>query len=385
MAAAATYFAPAGRATPDELAQLVDLVGESPLVGLLLQSVGGSLLVLDEHRQILAANRGVLDLLGIETGDLVVGLRPGEAFRCVSSQTGPDGCGTARRCSTCGAVIAVLAAREEGQPATRECLLTANTDEGEVAYEFSVRASPLRVDGRELTAVVLQDVSAEKRRQALERVFFHDLMNVVGGISGWSQVIEMLQGSQLREAAHRIVALSERLTQEVQQQRTLVQAERGELAVSEQDVAVSTILEALRLVFSGHPAAEERTLKVVSADDKELALRTDPILLERVLVNMVKNALEATPAGGTVVVEFHAEERPSFQVWNPGCMAAEVALQVFQRSFTTRGEPGRGLGTYSMKLFGERYLKGDVGFSSTVAGGTTFWIQLPADAAATSA
>ena len=258
MAAQATFFAPAGRATPDEVESLVQLVGESPLVEVLLQSVGGSLLVLDEHRQILAANRGVLDLLGIEAGDLLVGLRPGEAFDCVSSKVGPDGCGTSKQCSTCGSVLAILAARAAGEAVTRECLLTADTDEGEVSYEFAVRASPLYVEGKELTAVVLQDVSAEKRRQALERVFFHDLMNVVGGISGWSQVIEMLQGNQMRDAAHRIVALSERLTQEVHQQRTLVLAERGELAVARTAVPVTKVLDDLGLVFSGHASAKGR-------------------------------------------------------------------------------------------------------------------------------
>jgi signal transduction histidine kinase len=52
-----------------------------------------------------------------------------------------------------------------------------------------------------------------------------------------------------------------------------------------------------------------------------------------------------------------------------------IQLQIFQRFFSTKG-PGRGLGTYSMKLFGERYLKGKVDFSSQAPQGTTFTVTL---------
>ena len=373
----ATWFAPAGRATPVELNTMVRLVGESPVVEVLLESVGGAMLVLNEERQILAANAGALEMLGLDGPNALVGRRPGEAFGCVAVHEGPDGCGTSRRCSTCGAILAVLAARAEHGPIERECLLTAESDEGQVAYEFTVRATPLEVEGRTITIVVLQDVSAEKRRRALERVFFHDLMNVVGGISGWSQVIEMLQGQQVKEAAQRIVALSERLAHEVKQQRSLVMAERGELAVDVRDVSPARVLADVRLVFSGHRVAAGRELRVVVPAEAP-DLPTDPALLERVLVNMVKNALEATPEGGTVVLEYRDDDGPTFMVWNAGCMSEGVALQIFRRSFSTKGEVGRGLGTYSMKLFGERYLGGRVGFSSDEQEGTTFRIRLPA-------
>jgi sensor histidine kinase regulating citrate/malate metabolism len=58
-------------------------------------------------------------------------------------------------------------------------------------------------------------------------------------------------------------------------------------------------------------------------------------------------------------------------------MPREVQLQVFQRSFSTKARSGRGIGTYSIKLFVERYLKGTVGFTSDEPGGTTFTVTLP--------
>ena len=66
-----------------------------------------------------------------------------------------------------------------------------------------------------------------------------------------------------------------------------------------------------------------------------------------------------------------------FAVHRPAVMPEEVQLQMFQRSFSTKGQPGRGIGTYSMKLLGERYLGGQVQFDSRPPEGTTFTLSLP--------
>ena len=74
---------------------------------------------------------------------------------------------------------------------------------------------------------------------------------------------------------------------------------------------------------------------------------------------MLKNALEATSPSGTVTLAcIETNDAVTFLVSNPEVMPQEVQLQIFQRSFSTKGEAGRGIGTYSMKLFGERYLGG---------------------------
>jgi sensor histidine kinase regulating citrate/malate metabolism len=57
-------------------------------------------------------------------------------------------------------------------------------------------------------------------------------------------------------------------------------------------------------------------------------------------------------------------------------MPRDVQLQVFQRSFSTKG-PGRGIGTYSIRLLVSRYLHGTVDFESSKEQGTTFRVHLP--------
>jgi signal transduction histidine kinase len=104
---------------------------------------------------------------------------------------------------------------------------------------------------------------------------------------------------------------------------------------------------------------------------------TDVALLVRVLVNMVRNALEAAPQGPIRIECRRVGETYRFSVNNPGVIPDDVAAWIFTRSFSTKAAQGRGLGTYSMKLFGERVLGGRVGFTSDAGSGTTFFIEHP--------
>ena len=118
---------------------------------------------------------------------------------------------------------------------------------------------------------------------------------------------------------------------------------------------------------------------MLADDSLAVNLFSDPVLLERVLGNMIKNALEATPSNGTVTVGCGPiQGGVQFWVHNPTDMPRDVQLQVFQRAFSTKGK-GRGFGTYGIKLLAERYLQGGIGFESVEAEGTTFWISLPVE------
>lgn len=173
------------------------------------------------------------------------------------------------------------------------------------------------------------------------------------------------------------MVLSKRLQQEIEDQRRLGQAERGELVITVDTVPVQSILDTLKLVFEAHPVAKGKQIEIVPAAPED-RITTEISLLTRVLTNMTKNALEAVEEGQTVRVWYERNNgNVMFQVQNPGVMPEEVQLRMFNRSFSTKAEKGRGIGTYSMKLFGERYLKGKVGFESTPKKGTIFFIELP--------
>jgi len=185
-----------------------------------------------------------------------------------------------------------------------------------------------------------------------------------------------VQGEQ--ENADRILFLSQLLTEEMQEHRLMMQAEQGKLSLKETTHPISFVLNQLGRLFEHHAATSSCRVQFETPSVDEM-LKCDHRLLNRVLINMIKNALEASPPGGVVRVwsEFQAD-CPTFIVKNVGVIPDEIRLQIFRRSFSTKDEHGRGLGTYSMKLFGEQYLGGTVSFTTNAETGTCFKLVLPA-------
>jgi signal transduction histidine kinase len=370
----------ARRADAEELEREIGAVTQSPIVAALLQSVDTLMLVLNAQRQIVAFNGRRL-----EPGAALAGVRPGDALSCANARA-DGGCGTAPACETCGALGAILSCERKQRAIEAECLVSSAENGG--SLEFNVRATPILVEGRTFTVVSMRDISAEKRRDALEQVFFHDVLNTVTGLRGWASALRRRDADHLR-AGERIDQLSRQLEREIRDHRTLVMAERGVLVPSFLPVHLEGLLHDLELVFSSHAVAKGRRLRI-AAPPSEATLQTDPSLLLRILVNMTRNALEATEEGGEVRVWLERRAREGlpvgdpegealrFSVWNAGVIPVDVQARIFQRSFSTKAERGRGLGTYGMKILGERYLCGTVSFVSAVEPGTVFSIELPA-------
>jgi CheY-like chemotaxis protein len=377
----ATCFAPAERATAHELIEEYQLCLDHPVVTAILDAVQGHVVILNAQRQVVAANQAILDSLQRVGQPSVVGLRPGELLSCAHYADGPNGCGTGEHCRTCGAVFAILASQQIDRPANGECRLTMRRDNELSAVDFSVRATPLVLGGRRLTAFVLHDISAQKRRELLERVFLHDISNTVTAMSAWG---ETLANGVSDGAAVAIVAFLRRLRDELDAQRALIQAESRQLPVRHVVCSAARLLENLDETFAGSGFVARKQLEIsVPSGDTEFV--SDARLVLRVLVNMVKNALEATERGGIVRAWFEWREgRPAFFVHNEAVIAPAHQSHIFERSYSTKGE-GRGIGTYAMKLLGENYLRGEVSFSSARPGGTVFALVLPRDGRAASA
>jgi signal transduction histidine kinase len=368
-----TAFAPAERASRAEVEASIAALGDHPLLQALLDAADVCVMVLNGQRQILVGNAALLAGLGIQGMELVEGLRPGEAFGCVQARKCPGGCGTAQECSTCGAALAILESQRTGQVVERECLMTVHRSGLDGALELRIRASQTRVGNEAFTVVGLRDISAEKRRDALERVFLHDISNTLSPLLTWAELLAARKARDAGHVAERIALLARRLRREIEDQRVLLQAENGTLEITCTPVELEAALATAMTIVEGLPEAKDRSLSIVRIDSSRSVV-TDESLLVRVLVNMLKNALEATPEGGEVRVWVEDRE---VRVWNAGAMESPVKLQVFKRSFSTKTGRGRGLGTFSMKLFGERYLGGVVGFTSTAEAGTMFFVRLP--------
>ena len=300
-------------------------------------------------------------------------MRPGELLRCIHATDMPGGCGTSESCRYCGLVRALVAG-QQGRANSGECLLQRHDQNREISAEYAAEVKPLPQLGNGWQCYSLSDISSEKRREALERTFFHDIMNRASAVEGASSVLadEDMSPEERADFIGMLAVSARALVEEIRSQRTLLAAEKGELAVQSTDCdSLKALQDAARRLpgvrlcgkqTSGHPAWRA----IDSLPDR----RT---LLGRILVNLLKNALEASGAGMTVTATctLSPPDRIRFSVHNETVMPDHVRAHVFQRSFTTKGS-GRGLGTYSIKLLTESYLGGRAWFDSVAGQGTTF-------------
>ncbi len=367
-----TQYAPAERASPEEIQEQSIFFSKPHYMKEFSDALPNIFLALNRHRQIVFANQALLDLVGRKRPEEVYGLRPGEILNCIHAYETDGGCGTTEFCRTCGAVNAIIAAIG-GKKDIKECRIT-NRD-GE-SLDLRIWAAPF-TDRKEFISFVVEDISHEKRRRVLERIFFHDVLNTAGGVRGLAELLKEEEDTQeAAELTDMIETAANTLIEEINTQRALSAAETGDLAVEPEGVHVNELLKEVSDLYENHEVSQDRHI-VIQPDTEDTAFSTDRTLVRRVLANMIKNALEASAVGGTVTIGGGRREN-AVVLWvhNQSHMPRTSQLQVFQRSFSTKGK-GRGLGTYSIKLLTERYLKGTASFTSTEADGTTFQISLP--------
>jgi signal transduction histidine kinase len=375
-----TFFASPERSSAEQLARQRALLERYPLLRQTLDAFPEAAMVLNEQRQIVVVNDKLVSMLQAD-GDSLLGKRPGEALACLHSGDLPAGCGTTEFCKYCGAANAVVGCQRNGRVEVQECRIVQAADAGGAALDLRVWATPLVVEGERFAIFALRDTTDEKRREVLERLFFHDVLNSAGGLKTLLEIWPELRPEEVAEMTGMARSFADQLVEQIQAQRDLVSAERGDLSVHMVSVDLVTLLADVSALYSRYAATRLVSLApplVLGARQ----VRSDPLLLRRILGNLVKNAIEASECGQTVSVTGENHDRPVLRVHNESVMSEAVRAQVFQRSFSTKDGKGRGVGCYSVKLLTERYLGGKVTFTSGEFEGTTFTVELPSNGVA---
>jgi nitrogen fixation/metabolism regulation signal transduction histidine kinase len=367
-----TKYAPAKREIQIELERQCKIFSQNNLLTKLLKSLSQMLVVLNKQRQIIYANQLYYEFCGVPENESLLGKRPGEVLNCRHAFLKHLACGTTEFCKKCGATNAIIESHD-GIQSTKECRITTQTHS---AIDIQVTASPYHIKGEIFTIFALLDISNKKRKETLERVFFHDILNSAVGISGLSAILKDENSlEEINDIGNIIHRAADNLVEEIQMQRQLYHADSGELTPEFKDVNSLSILKDLKDVYVRHDLISDKTITICEHSDNVI-LNTDPVLLRRVLGNMLKNALEVYNPMAEITLNCISQGKSvQFSVHNPTYINRDIQLQLFNRSFSTKGTD-RGIGTYSMKLFGEKYLKGKVWFNSTIKEGTTFFIQV---------
>jgi PAS domain S-box-containing protein len=111
--------------------------------------------------------------------------------------------------------------------------------------------------------------------------------------------------------------------------------------------------------------------------DKPVELNLDPLYFKRIIVNLLTNAIQAMPFGGTLTVQsFMKDDKAVVAVKDTGQgIPEEIRSKIFTPLFTTKSK-GQGFGLAVVKRLVEA-LDGNITFESQTNKGTTFTIDFP--------
>ncbi len=226
--------------------------------------------------------------------------------------------------------------------------------------------------------------SRERRRLDFVTGVSHDLKNPLGVIHSMSEFL--LDGSagpltadqqqlvqRIHDSARGIISLSRNLLDvaRIGEGRLLLQFAPSNLA----DVVS-------RAVALAQPTAEARCVTLRCSLAAGLpAISLDPAQMERVVGNLVDNAVKYTSTGGVVDISLRAElEEVVLAVHDdgPGIPAhqLEAIFDKYRRFTSTRAIQGTGLGLFIVRSIAEAH-GGRVAGESAVGQGTTIRVRLP--------
>ncbi|MFH0867180.1 MAG: hypothetical protein V1904_13380 [Bacteroidota bacterium] len=228
-----TRFLPAEKLTQKVIEKTYKDILSLENLNEILNAVSSYTLILNSHRQIIFANTKTQNTLGFDNIKQILGHRPGEMLGCQYSDKTPCGCGTNEECTVCGAALAIKQCMEESAPVQKECRIITKNNESHTAYDFLVTATPLNIKTSKYILLSLTDVSDTKRRHWLESIFYHDIINIAGSLSGLLEMIEMANDPRKKKKYTKMAAgAAKNLIDEILSQRSLNEAENGDLEVN---------------------------------------------------------------------------------------------------------------------------------------------------------
>ena len=219
----------------------------------------------------------------------------------------------------------------------------------------------------------------------------HEIRTPMNGVLG---VLHLLKKERLSADGRRLLneALDcgEMLSQLLNDIIDVSRIEAGKLELAPEPTEPAELLRGVAEMLRPQAEAKGLYLRVEAAGDLGWVV-TDPLRLRQALFNLLGNAVKFTLTGGVVARLSGRRDGESlrlrYEIEDTGVgIDPEAAAKLFERfrqgdGSTTRRFGGSGLGLVICRRLAE-LMGGDVGFDSTSGQGSTFWIEIEAEASA---
>ncbi len=222
----------------------------------------------------------------------------------------------------------------------------------------------------------------EKSRDDLTHMVVHDLRNPLSVIYGFLDILECHEAERLSARTQTLLTVARRSAEDLLNMiGSILDVSKmgaGEMKLRRELCDLGALIRAVLATTQPLPGNSTVTL---DAPESSLTVACDVGLVQRVLRNLLSNALKYTPAGGEVrivVTPSISEVRVAVTDTGPG-----IAPEYHQRIFEKFGQVedrknrlGTGLGLTFCKMAVEAH-GGRIGVQSAVGKGSTFWFALP--------
>jgi PAS domain S-box-containing protein len=209
----------------------------------------------------------------------------------------------------------------------------------------------------------------------------HDLKNPLSTIALETCLLDdkLARGnpSDMRDAFARITHNVEFLDRMVQDLLDLCSLDAGRLQLHRRPTELHALLE--QIIDRVVPTRDRERVSLQPAEP--LTTSIDDLRIERVVANLLQNALKYAPRSSRIVVRLAAASdaiRISVSDAGPGIAPAEIGsvFDKFRRASTAGGHEGSGLGLYVSKKIIEAH-GGQIGVTSVRGAGSQFFFELP--------
>jgi len=219
--------------------------------------------------------------------------------------------------------------------------------------EIDTMSDTFRQMAKQIQAQVLRLKETDALRRELVANVSHDLRTPLASLKGYLETLLLKDDSLTAEERLAYLQIahnnSERLSKLVTELFELAKLDAGELKLHKETFSVAEL--AYDVVQKFHLRAQQQAIQLeVDIDSGVPYVEADIGLIERVLDNLIDNALKNTPEGGTIKLGLNAEGTfVTVNVADTGCGIAEEELpHIFQRFYKKPSEDnvqtGAGLG-----------------------------------------
>lgn len=263
---------------------------------------------------------------------------------------------------------------------------------GDEVSQLSVYAIELTMRGEVAKLISMSNIQSELEQKEMEawqnlvRVLTHEIMNSVTPISSLAGIVEEELKSQLNKgedlpanqledmhlSVQTISKRSEGLIHFVKEFRSLTQVPKPRL----DHVGIRPLLNEIVLLHRKE-CADAGIEVEVNVQPQELALQADKNLIEQVLINLVKNAIQSfdqVTIRKIVLSGYLLDERPAIRVRDTGSGIDPEALEKIFIPFYSTKKSGSGIGlSLSRQIM--RQHNGTISVKSAIGQGTEFVLR----------